>query len=79
MERDFTGKMAQNSSQRIMKLRQRMSERIPYGPMRSFLSKPEQRQKLQNMNPQAKLDLMNQIGEEEWQSIMEKLYGNQSI
>ena len=76
MERDFTGKMTQFGSKRVAQLRKRMSERIPLGPMRAYLTKPEQRKKLQNMDPQAKTQLMQQVGEQEWMRMMSELYGH---
>ena len=74
-ERDMTGKLVQHSVKVISKLRDRMDERIPYGPLRENLTKKEMRVQIQNMDPQAKFEVMQRVGDEEWRRMMEDLYG----
>ena len=77
-DRDITGRLVQGSVKRMSRLRARMNERIPYGPLRQHLSNKEIRMEFQNMNPDAKIQMMQQVGDEEWRRMMEDLYGDTS-
>ena len=74
MKRDIMGEATQRAMKRIAAVRARMAQNVPYGPTRSFLSKPEQRKKLQHMDPNAKIAMIQQMGDEEWGKLMEQLY-----
>ena len=69
-------RLVKGSVKRMSRLRARMNERIPYGPLRQILSNKEIRMEFQNMNPDAKIQMMQQVGDEEWRRMMEDLYGN---
>lgn len=75
-ERDMTGKLVQNSIKKVAKLRERMNERIPYGPLRQNLTSKEARVLLQEMDPYDKQSLIQKVGDEEWRRMMEDLYGS---
>ena len=74
-DRDITGRLVQGSVRRMSKLRARMNARIPYGRLRQHLNSKEIRMEFQNMNPDAKIQMMQQVGDEEWRRMMEDLYG----
>ena len=75
-ERDMTGKLVQDSIKIMSRLRGRMDERIPYGPLRKNLTSKEARLLMQEMDPQEKHSLIQKVGDEEWRRMMEDLYGN---
>jgi hypothetical protein len=74
-DRDITGRLVQGSIKRMGKLRQRMDQRIPYGPLRQYMSQNEVRKEFQNMDPDMKMQMMQKVGDEEWRRMMEDLYG----
>ena len=75
-ERDMTGKLVHDSIKIMSRLRGRMDERIPYGPLRKNLTSKEARLLMQEMDPQEKHSLIQKVGDEEWRRMMEDLYGN---
>jgi hypothetical protein len=75
-DRDMTGKLVQDSIKIMSRLRGRMDERIPYGPLRKNLTSKEARLLMQEMDPQEKHSLIQKVGDEEWRRMMEDLYGN---
>ena len=66
--------MNERSVKKMAIMRKRMGDRIPYGPTRQYLTKPEVRKQLQNMDPVQKQTLMQQTGEEQWAKLMGELY-----
>jgi len=74
-ERDVTGQSVQKTLKTISNLRHRMQEKIPYGPLREYMTKQETRLMLQNVDPAAKQQLIRRVGDEEWRRMMEDLYG----
>lgn len=73
-EFDVTGKVAQRSLKVISRLREQMRDKVPYGPLRSYMTAKETRMALQDMDPVAKQQLMQRVGPEEWSRMMEDLY-----
>lgn len=75
-ERDVSGKATQLSTKVIARVRERMKEVMPYGPLRQYLTREEIRLKLQNMDAGVKQNLMQRVGDEEWRNMMQDLYGD---
>jgi hypothetical protein len=73
---DVTGYITQRSLAVIQSLRERMQEKIPYGPLREHLTDKETRIAIQDLDPEVKRGLMQKVGPEEWHRMMEDLYGN---
>ena len=74
-ERDVSGKTVFMTGEVIKRVRSRMQQVMPYGPMRQYLSQPEQRQMLQQMDPIAKQQLAQRMGDDEWRKMLQDLYG----
>ena len=75
MERDVTGEVAVRTASTIKKLRERFASRVPYGPMREYLTATEQRKQKQNMDPTTRAKLEQSMSPEQWSSLMKELYG----
>ena len=75
-ERDITGRVTQGTVKRIARIRERMSNTIPYGPLREYLTSKESRLQLQNMDPNAKIALRQKMGDEEWNRMLERIGGS---
>jgi hypothetical protein len=75
MERDVTGEVAVRTASTIKRLRERFASRVPYGPMREYLTAPEQRKQLQDMDSKTKIELQQSMTPEQWSSLMKELYG----
>lgn len=75
MERDITGRMVQLGTERLSKARELLQKRVPYGPLRTYLTGREARLQFQEMDPEAKRQLIQRVGDEEWRRMMEDLYG----
>jgi hypothetical protein len=75
MERDVTGEVAVRTASTIKRLRTRFASRVPYGPMREYLTAPEQRKQLQDMDSKTKIELQQSMTPEQWSSLMKELYG----
>ena len=75
-ERDITGRVAMRVQKRIERLRARIAVKIPYGPTRSKLSPQELRIQIQNLDPSTKLRMMETAGVDEWNRMMDELYGS---
>ncbi len=73
-ERDVLGETVQRSLRTISLVRGRMTERVPFGPLRANLSSKEARLQIQNLNPAAHQSLQQSMGPDEWAALMEKLY-----
>ena len=75
-ERDITGQLATRSLAVIQRLRQRMQDRIPYGPTRENLTSLEARKRLQAIDPLVKAGEIQRVGDVEWARMMQELYGS---
>ncbi len=73
-DRDILGETVQRTVRTMSRLRNRMRERIPYGPLRANLSSREARLMVQELDAGTKLEMMKRMGSEEWENLMDRLY-----
>jgi hypothetical protein len=72
-ERDILGQATQRSLTVLSRLRERVNSHTPLGPVREQLSSKEARLRLQQLDPAAKIGMINEMGEEEWYKLVERL------
>tara|TARA_Y100000310_G_C20540048_1_gene742791 strand:- start:63 stop:296 length:234 start_codon:yes stop_codon:yes gene_type:complete len=58
----------------LNKVREGMAKRVPYGPRVVKRTMKEQRMELQNMDPYAKAEKIQQVGPDQWNEMMKELY-----
>ena len=78
MERDITGRVAERTRLRLGKFKKHMGQVVPYGPAGMGLTDQEARLKLQNVDPSMKEKFIQQVGDDEWRSMMQELYGGKA-
>ena len=79
MERDITGRVAERTRLRLSKFNKHWNQKImPYGPAGVGLTDQEARLKLQAVDPAVKANFIRQVGDDEWRSMMQDLYGGKA-
>ena len=73
-ERDILGETVQRSIRMIASVRERMTARVPYGPLRANLTSKEARLQIQNLDPATRAKTQAAMGPDEWESLMERIY-----
>ena len=61
-------------SRKVSKLRERMQERIPLGPLSEQLTPTEMRRKLAGMDYAAKQAYIEKVGDDEWRKMMDEVF-----
>ncbi len=74
-ERDVLGESMKRMLGSVGRARERMQTRVPYGPLRQNLSSKEARLAIQNLDPMTKQEMRRGMGDDQWETLMEKLYG----
>lgn len=72
-KRDVTGEVAQRTVRVLGKLRGRLKDDVPYGPLREQLTSKEARLRLQKIDPVTKIELIQKMGEDEWSKLVERI------
>ena len=73
-QKDVTGIAVDRVGSKVSRLRTRMAEKIPFGPLTEKLSPNELRQKLSKLDLQAKQSYMMQMGSVEWDKMMDEAF-----
>ena len=73
--KDVTRLAVERTSEVIVRLREHMKLRVPTGPSRPILTPKQTRMQLQRMDPLTKTTMIEKMGPDAWNVLMEKLYG----
>ena len=76
MKKDVTGQVIERVLIITRRIRERMEEIVPYGPLSANMSPREQRVQLSKLNPSLKQQAIERMGEEEWLEMMKEIYQN---
>lgn len=75
MEKDISRRAVEQTLDVVSRVRALVKKRMPYGPSRVGMTPRETRRLLQRLDPEAKQAMAERMGVEEWNKMMEKLYG----
>ena len=75
MKQDITGKVVTRAVDRVNSMRTRMNGVIPYGPLSGDMSPTETRKTLSGLDPTAKMEFIQRVGDDEWRKMMSDIYG----
>ena len=79
MERDITGRVTERTRLTLSKFNKHWTKKVmPYGPTGIGLTDREARMRLQNVDPMVKEKFIQQVGDDEWRSMMQEMYGGKA-
>ncbi len=74
MERDVLGDAVQRATRAIGNTRRSMRKAMPLGPARVSMTPKEARLAIQNIDPARKAAIIQRMGPDEWDRMLDKLY-----
>ena len=75
-DKDISRKAVEQTSKTLGKLQLSFMKRIPYGPRNEAMSPTEERRQIQNMDVDAKMQKIQEMGPEAWDAYMKELYND---
>ena len=75
MKRDILGETIQRVNQTLGRVKTNMRDALPTGPSQAQMTPKEARLMIQNLDPVAKANLIRRVGPEEWDRMMDRIYG----
>ncbi len=76
MERDVLGEAVLRATKALGNTRRSMKKKMPLGPSRTSMTSKEARLAIQKIDPTKKAQMIERVGPDEWDRMMDRLYGN---